>query len=447
MGAYFEIAFRNLVLARRRTLMVGGAIALVTMLLVLLLALSNGLYDTIVRSSTVLLSGHVNVGGFFKAKPSDRNPMITQADRLRAIVEREVDGIDYIIDRQRGFATLISEIDALQSLLAGVDVTEEQGLIREVRLAPRSAYTKEDDPTVVGNVSALSEPDTIMLFAGQAARLEVDVGDRLTLSAQLVDGTVNTVDVRVVAVAEDIGFLSSFNAFVNQDTVRGLYRLNDQTTGAIMVYLNDRDRAGQVMNHLRRVLAAEGFEVMDHSPQPFFAKFEIVAGEDWTGLRLDLTIWRDEIAPLKWTLSAVDTVSSVLVLILTVIIIVGIMNTMWISVRERTSEVGTLRAIGMKRSRVLAMFVVEATLLGAVFASLGAGLGVMIAWAIDAAQIRVPIAAMRAVLMSDVVHLSVDPSSVFYAILGFTAVTVGAALWPALQAARMQPVTAIHHVG
>ena len=42
-----------------------------------------------------------------------------------------------------------------------------------------------------------------------------------------------------------------------------------------------------------------------------------------------------------------------LIIVLLVIIAVGIMNTMWIAIRERTREIGTLRAIGMQRARVL----------------------------------------------------------------------------------------------
>lgn len=447
MRIFFEIAWRNLVSARRRTLMIGAALALVTMFLVLLMSLSQGLYDTIVRSSTTLLSGHVNVGGFYKAKATDSNPMITRRDEVRTIVEREVAGLKYMVDRQRGFATITSDTDSLQSVLAGIDIHQEQRLATQLRLAPRRSYLKDGDDRVTGDPERLADGDAIMLFSGQAARLAVDVGERITLSAQLIDGTVNTVDAEVVAIAEDVGFLSSWNTFVNQATVRKLYQLNEQTTGAVMIYLDDPGRADDVMKTLRPKLADAGFELLDHAPQPFWAKFDVVAGEDWTGLRLDLTTWRDEIAPLRWTLSAVETVSGALVLVLTVIIVVGIMNTMWISVRERTNEVGTLRAIGMGRREVLLMFLLEALMLGVVFASLGAGVGAGIALLIDSASIQVPIEAMRAVLLSDVLHLVLEPLQVLMAVLGFTAITALAALWPAARAARMQPVTAIHHVG
>ena len=42
------------------------------------------------------------------------------------------------------------------------------------------------------------------------------------------------------------------------------------------------------------------------------------------------------------------------------------MNTMWIAIRERTREIGTLRAIGMQRRAVLRMFLLESLMLGLV---------------------------------------------------------------------------------
>ena len=68
MGVFLQIALRNLLQARRRTVMLGGALVAVTMLFTLLLALSAGFTDTMVRNATTLSAGHINVSGFFKAK-------------------------------------------------------------------------------------------------------------------------------------------------------------------------------------------------------------------------------------------------------------------------------------------------------------------------------------------------------------------------------------------
>ena len=54
---------------------------------------------------------------------------------------------------------------------------------------------------------------------------------------------------------------------------------------------------------------------------------------------------------------------------------------------------------------------------------------------------------MRSVLMSETLHLSVNPSQVIGGIIAMTLVTVAASLLPALRAARMQPITAIHQTG
>ena len=121
------------------------------------------------------------------------------------------------------------------------------------------------------------------------------------------------------------------------------------------------------------------------------------------------------------------------------------MNTMWIAVRERTPEIGTMRAIGMRRRRVLALFLIEASVLGLVATGAGALVGAAIALAIDAAKIQVPYEAMRFILMSDVLHLAVQPAQLLLAVLAFTGITALAALWPAIRAARLSPVTAIGH--
>ena len=67
--------------------MLGGALAAVTMLLVMLLALSAGLRDTLIRNATTLSAGHINVAGFFKAKTRDSAPIVTGLSELRRIVE------------------------------------------------------------------------------------------------------------------------------------------------------------------------------------------------------------------------------------------------------------------------------------------------------------------------------------------------------------------------
>lgn len=442
----FLIAFRNLIQAWRRTAFLGSALALVTMLLVLLMALSQGISENVVSAATILSTGHINVAGFYKTRPSDASPLVTDAAALQKIVEESTPGVDYIVSRHRGFARVVSPSRSLQSLLAGVDIAAEPQLSRVLQLAPRAEYKEGGDDQIVGDLSKLAERDTIVLFATQAKTLEVGVGDQLTLRSQaLRGGAANTVDVTIVAVARDIGLLSNFSAFVPRQVILDLYQLKPDTTGAIQIYLKDIDQAPAAMSALRGALEAKNYQLMDYQKDtPYFAKFETVSGEDWVGQRLDLTLWQDEVSFLQYILTALDTVSASLIIILIVIIAIGIMNAMWISVRKRTQEIGTVRAIGMQRGGVLAMFMAEALLLGVLSTLLGAVLGVLVSWGVNAAHIRVPVDAMRAILLSDTFYLAVSLRSLISAVLGLTLFTVLSALWPSIRAAQLQPVEAIH---
>ena len=74
MGTVILIGLRNLRQGGRRTVLLGLALALVTLLLVLLDALAAGLETSMLRSATTLSSGHVNVGGFFKVSSGQASP-------------------------------------------------------------------------------------------------------------------------------------------------------------------------------------------------------------------------------------------------------------------------------------------------------------------------------------------------------------------------------------
>jgi putative ABC transport system permease protein len=447
MGTYLAIALRNLMQARRRTILLTTALALVTLLLMLMLALSQGLNQTMIRNATTIGSGHVNVAGFYKPKASDAWPLITGVEKIKSIVEKNTPGLDYMVVRDRAWAKIISEHQSIFVSPSGIDIQDEVRLREVVELAKESEYKEGGRDEVVGDLDGLKQPHRALMFAAQARKLGVEVGDYLTVTAPTGSGRTNTVDVTVAAVAKDFGFMSNWNLFLNKQDVRELYQTAPDTSSVVMIYLKDPKEAEPVMGHLRQVFLKEGYDLMDHEPAPFWMKFETVAGEDWTGQKLDLTIWSDEVSFLSWISTALDAISYTLVGILMVIIAVGIMNSMWISVRERTQEVGTVRAIGMTRFQVLKLFLSEALILGLFGTAIGSLCGAGLASAINSARVTIESDVLRAIMMSDMLHMAVSPWHVVHVIWIFTLVTGLSALWPAYKASRLQPVTAIHHAG
>lgn len=446
MFTYILIAARNLVQARRRTMLLGGALAGVTVLLVVLQALSTGITRNLVESATILSTGHVNVGGFYKTTPSDAAPVVLEVDKVRKIVEENTPGLAFMIDRHRGWAKLVSDTHSIFAGPTGIDAKQETRLQGTLVLAKESDYREGGSAERKGDLSKLGTPGSMVLFAGQAKRLEAQVGDEITISSQSFDGVSNSASATVVAIVEDLGMLSMFSVFVPKEMLTKLYQLRDDTTGAVQIYLHDIEQSSTVAEHLRKVFQEKGYEVMDPNPQAFWMKFEPIMAEDWTGQKLDLTIWSDEVSFVNWIVAGLNALSAFLIGVLLFIIGFGIMNAMWISVRERTGEIGTLRAIGMGRRKVLTMFMTEAFLLGLAGTVVGAVVGTLLAGGMNALAIKVANPAVRMILLSDTVRLAVTPGSIILALVLFTIVSGLAALWPALRAAKMQPVTAIQAV-
>lgn len=441
-----QIALRNLVQARRRTGILFLAVGTVTAMLVLLQAMSQGINDNLVTAATTLSAGQINVAGFYKVTPGSAAPIVTHAAEIRAIVEENTPGLDYTLVRHRSWGKAVSETGTVQTALTGIIPAEESRFFDRLQLAKESDYVEGGRDAIIGDPRQLSEPHTVVFFANQAKRLGVKVGDVITYKTETQNARANTLDLKVVAVAKDLGLLSSFSCFVQRETVLELGQLDPDTTGAVWIYLKDIDEAPAVMAHLRDVFTEKGYRLMDYNPNPFFFKFEDVQGEDWTGQKLDLTLWKDEVSFLSWVIIAFDTVTWFLTSILVAIITIGIMNAMWQSVRERTREIGTMRAVGMGRVQTLLLFMAEAVLLGLGSTVTGATVGVVLALLVDVADIHVPIEAMASILLSDNIHMSVKPGTVLTAVVFLTGFTGLSALWPAIRAALLQPVKALAHV-
>ncbi|MFI5362744.1 MAG: ABC transporter permease [Elusimicrobiota bacterium] len=433
MSHLFLIAARNLAQHTRRTLLLGGAIAGVTALLAFLICLSSGIHATMLESATTLSTGHINVAGFYKVTAGQSAPVITQFGKLEEIARKALPDIDYIAPRGRGWAKMVSENGSMQVAIAGIDIAREPGFRRVIRV-------------ISGSLDDLAKPGTILIFKEQAKKLDVKVGDNLVLSSQTPRGTSNTIDLRVAVIAQDAGMLSSWSVFIPDESLRTLYQLNADATGALQVYLKDLRRLPQDMETLRKAYADAGYILMDREAKPFWEKFDSVNREDWTGQKLDLTTWEEEMSFIRWAVTGIDGLMFILIGVLLIIIAVGIMNSLWIAIRERTREIGTLRAIGMQRPRVLAMFVIEAFTLGTLGALTGTAVGLAGAEILNAAHLPVPQGA-QLFLLSNTFKFSIDPSHIVVGILVIIACTTLIAIIPAIHAARLKPVTAMSHLG
>ncbi len=115
---------------------------------------------------------------------------------------------------------------------------------------------------------------------------------------------------------------------------------------------------------------------------------------------------------------------------------VGIANTMFISVMERTREIGVMKATGATNYNVMEIFLVESSLLGLIGGVIGCIIGFIISQIINVVAVE---------MIPVTFEATVTPEMVVFSLLFSTIVGIMSGLWPARKAAKMQPVEALRY--
>ncbi|MEE9461950.1 MAG: ABC transporter permease [Bacteroidales bacterium] len=149
----------------------------------------------------------------------------------------------------------------------------------------------------------------------------------------------------------------------------------------------------------------------------------------------------DELDEIKRVFLIMDSLLGAIGTIALIIAALGIINTMLMSILERTREIGVMKAVGGSENEIKFIFFVEAACIGLV----GAVFGLMLGWLVT----RIANQVMNTMVLPD----DQGPIDLFYfpvwLILGATGFSVflslAAGLYPAIRAARIDPVRALRH--
>jgi putative ABC transport system permease protein len=153
--------------------------------------------------------------------------------------------------------------------------------------------------------------------------------------------------------------------------------------------------------------------------------------------------WQTASGPYGQSVDVVRIVFAVAIIILSIVAIIIIMNTFLISVIERTSEIGTMRAIGAGKGFVRSMFAAEATVLAAVSASIGAALGLLLTAVLRALHIEATNQFFLILFGGRYMNPVASAGNVLMAILVMILVGFIAHLYPVSLALKIQPVKAM----
>jgi putative ABC transport system permease protein len=398
-----RLALRNILRQRRRSLIAIAAIGFGVISMMLAAGYIEWIFWANREGVTVTQLGHIQVTkpGYHEGGKSDPFAFLLPEDSpaLAAIQSRP--GVKSITPRL-SFNGLISHGDSTLSFIAeGIDPA----------IDPSTRYLI----VVEGSLLSTSDTKGILLGAGLAANLGVKTGDTVVLLANTPSGGINAVEGHVRGLVS-----TSMKAFddsllrVDIKLARELLR----TSGAHVwiTTLHDTDMTEAVMRSLDGEKSLAEFEV-----QP----------------------WMNLADFYNKTVELLSRQIGVVKMIIGTIIILSISNTMTMSVLERTVEIGTAMALGVRRRRILGLFLLEGGLLGAMGGIIGITIGYLAATVIS--YFGIPMPPAPGMSRGFTAGIMITPGIIRDALFLALVTTLAASIYPSWRASRLVIVDALRH--
>lgn len=258
-----------------------------------------------------------------------------------------------------------------------------------------------------------SEKNEVLLGQGLATLLGAGVGDDVVLLVNTPRGGLNAVEARVRGIFASVSKAYDDSALlVPLHMARTLLRV--EGAHSWRVYLANTRHTEAVAARLRTQLDPKVFEVRTWED---LADFYTRA----------VALLREQLGVLRGIVIA--------------IILLGIGNTMMMSVLERTGEIGTAMALGVRRRALLSQFVAEGALLGLFGAVVGIALAIVIGGLIGVLQIEMP--PPPGLTRGYIARVWITWPILAEALLVAVLTTTLASLYPSWRASRMVIVDAI----
>ena len=247
---------------------------------------------------------------------------------------------------------------------------------------------------------------------------------RIELLASNANGTPNVASLEVIR-AETQGFKELDEVYVLTHLAQAqrlIYGKSPPRVTAIMLQLHRTDQIPAAQARLATLL-------------PALALSQPLSVQDFGTLNPFYT----------QSIQLFDTIFGFIFVLIGAIVLFNVSNTMNTAVVERTVEIGTLRAIGLRRGGIRALFIIEGFLLGLSGALVGVLCAVAVAFVVNHAGLTwVPPGVSEAVPLA--LRVWSEPRMMIGTTLGLIVIATLSAWWPAHRAARMNVVDALRHV-
>lgn len=402
-----RLAWRNLWRQKRRSLITAVAMAVAVALSMASMTMNAGVYGTLFRVMVEQQLGHAQLHQTDYHRTRQLHDTVHEADATLAALEARPE-VASAAAKLNGFGLIGGRDKSVGGQLVGISPGAQANL------------TRVDETVVQGRYLAEEPANEILLGVGLAKQIAVGVGDSVVVVTQAADGSLgNDVYDVVGLVKTGAAQLDRSGTYLHLHDLQRLLTLDDQV-------------------HQIHVLAH------DASDLEGLKQALVTAAPDDT----EVLTWK-EASPSTAQMMDMQVAGNMIVLgIVFAVASFGVLNTMMMSVFERTRELGVLKAIGMRPGRMVQMVVFESLMLAAVAGAIGLGLGgllnlYLVKVGIDFSGGNEEGLEFMGVQLDPTLRGQVDPGGIVMVVVALLVVSALASLYPAWRAARLVPVEAL----
>lgn len=401
-----RLASRNLWRNRRRTLLTLSAMVVSLALLTLSLGVFSGMLVDILASTTEQYHGHLVITEEGYLDDRDMYKNFNSDRQLLDKLETEESVIGFS-ERLRGFGLVSHDESSYPAELLGIRPEMEKSV------------TNLHQQLAEGQYLAADNSNGAVIGSSLAKKLGVSPGDELVFVTQAADGSIGN-DLLIVS---------------------GIFRTghSGHDNGLILV----------LQQWLQQVMALDGkiHEIAVAVDDPLRAADYKPILSSHLRQGISITDWGELLPEMREAIASFDVSRLIFVIILYFATGLGILNTIFMSVMERTREFGILMALGVRPGQIKRLVLLESFLLGLFGTMLGLASGLalsyyMAQYGIDLSTWITPISYAGGTIQPRLKAIFeyrnfVDPA---YLLL---VVSILAGFFPARRAAKLQPVQAI----
>ncbi len=409
MNLYFRLAWRNIWRHRRRTVIVALAISLTLAMVMFYDGMVAGFEDAIYGNAIKVLGGNIQIHADGYQVDGEQTPLLPlpddQAAVKAALAQPQVVAASRRINTS-GLAT--SRKGAFAVGIIGIEPELEAPVYLIAQNVTQGRYLKAGDQ------------DMLLIGKGLADAMDIQVGDRFSLSGRAPHQQIKTRTMTVVGIY-DVGMadIEKRTVYMSLANAQEMFDLKGQST-EVVVALKQIGQEPEVIKAL----------------QPMLPGFEMAS-------------WQTNYPDLESAIQTKGGAMRIFEVIILVSVGIGILNLLLMAVYERTREIGLLAALGLKPGQIRTLFLIEGALLGIVGVVAGIGLGLLINFTMSKVGMdfgQFSSMTVYTALIRDKVYTSLGLEKIGFHVAIILVVTILAALYPASEAARQEPAKSLHYV-